>query len=166
MATHGPRVVLVTWPGTVQALSCPANPERPRGGLLIPTRQRARSRRLALAARTWRPLISWRIGMRKVKGRGKEIPGPSAERLNAELTYTPYLDNDVKVPTQHHKQRYELTTLIPIAHTEPPPPGLNLTNLNQRLLRLIQARPGNRQPQPRDASTPARPSADPPTSLA
>lgn len=27
-ATHGPRVVLVTWPGTVQALSCRANPGR------------------------------------------------------------------------------------------------------------------------------------------
>ena len=43
--------------------------------------------------------------MRKVKGRRKEIPGPSAERLNAELTYTPCLLNEVKIPTQHHKQR-------------------------------------------------------------
>lgn len=50
VVTHGPRVMLVTWPATVKALSSPANPARARRGFLIPARHRGRARRLALRA--------------------------------------------------------------------------------------------------------------------
>jgi hypothetical protein len=62
--THGPRVMLVTWPGTVKALSCPTNPARVCRGLLIPARKRACTRRLvprgARQARQAAPSRGWK----------------------------------------------------------------------------------------------------------
>lgn len=58
---------------TAQALGRGRWSGRVDGGLLIQA-MRARSRRLALAARPWRPSISWRAGTRREKGR--DDPGP------------------------------------------------------------------------------------------
>ena len=74
-ATHGPRVVLVTWPGAVKALSRPANPGRRSGRIPDSTRLRARPRGLGLRGAGVAALLSsWRVGTRKV--RAGENPGP------------------------------------------------------------------------------------------
>ena len=84
-ATHGPRVVLVTWPGTVKALSCPANPGRHVGGLLIPAGsapvladshrvargRQGRPRQAAEGKGRGEPAALWRTNTRRATSKGQ-----------------------------------------------------------------------------------------------